>query len=578
MSVHTGKIKENWQPHYEYGFIVDENGDEIRFDIADNPDLLDKRSSLSGVRVEFEKRASEDRPGKYEAYNVRLPTDHHVNDNTQDISSSSPSEDDTSQENAPPKTCLILTIGTNALPVWVAWHHLRNWSENLPHPIRVQLVHTKETEPEMERLRKEINEYYKSHSSEGFVKNVQTSPGDPYKVFKDITDILNKLPGETEHIHVHYTGGTQVMGVETVSAAAKFDGRKKVSTSYLTVHADSGPAIRGLKLGKPEDSEEADTPEHSSVTFSEDTRVGIFGEREDLELLKFVASLNGFEIGPFTHISPQGNKSERRAPVQFKGEYLTIGKHLLKCVNRSQFKEIVQLGQEWSKRNYKEGGDFCSNLSLWKDIVFPFFKGVYSDLNFLQWSEETSTLSYPSSTFLANLPEVQRERFKGIGKFFTSNWWFEYAIAAAFHSALCEIDCARNDDNSRSDYAIFHNVHVQRIPTEDNVSVKDFELDVVAMLGHQIVVVSCTTDQGQGLQGLIKEKGMEVLHRARQLGGDEARGIVLCRASENEAKLVDDELKDETGGASEPLQIWGVDKLSTLTREFKDYCKELHWE
>ena len=81
---------------------------------------------------------------------------------------------------------------------------------------------------------------------------------------------------------------------------------------------------------------------------------------------------------------------------------------------------------------------------------------------------------------------------------------------------------------SHSKYAIFHNVHVRRTTTED--SVRDFELDVVAMLGHQIVVISCTIDQGTGLEGLIKQKGMEVLHRARQLGGDEARAIVLCGA------------------------------------------------
>ena len=486
-------------------------------------------------------------------------------------------------ENSPsasrePNTCLILTVGTNALPVWVAWHHLKNFSEELPPPIHVQLVHTKKTKPEMKRLRKEINEYYENHSSEGFVKNVQTSPGDPYMVFKDITQILNDLPSETEHIHVHYTGGTQVMGVETVSAATRFVGRKEISTSYLTVHADSGPAIKGLKLVW---NTESNTVEHSLMDFRKDTRVGIVEKGIDLKFLGFVASLNGFEIGPFTHTSSQGRVYKRPAPVQFKGEYLTIGKHLLECVNKSQIDGILQLRRKWATRNYQTGGDFSSNLSLWQDIVFPFFKEIYSDLECLTWNEETSTLSYPARAAVAHLPEVQRELFKGIAKFFNSTW-FEYAIAAAFHSALCKIDDARRkenkEDNGRSEYAIFHNVHVQRTPTEDSVSVKDFELDVVAMLGHQIVVVSCTTDQGQGLEGLIKQKGMEVLHRARQLGGDEARGIVLCQASQNEAKLVDDELKDETGGASEPLQIWGLDKWSNLTQEFECYCEELRWQ
>ena len=46
-------------------------------------------------------------------------------------------------------TLLILTVGTNPLPVWVALHHLK---DNLPHPIHVRLVHTKETRDERDRL------------------------------------------------------------------------------------------------------------------------------------------------------------------------------------------------------------------------------------------------------------------------------------------------------------------------------------------------------------------------------------------------------------------------------------------
>ena len=48
-------------------------------------------------------------------------------------------------------TLLMLTVGTNPLPVWVALHHLK---DNLPSPIHVRLVHTKETTSERDRLLK----------------------------------------------------------------------------------------------------------------------------------------------------------------------------------------------------------------------------------------------------------------------------------------------------------------------------------------------------------------------------------------------------------------------------------------
>ena len=42
----------------------------------------------------------------------------------------------------------MLTVGTNPLPVWMALRHLK---DKLP-PIHVRFVHTKETEPEADRL------------------------------------------------------------------------------------------------------------------------------------------------------------------------------------------------------------------------------------------------------------------------------------------------------------------------------------------------------------------------------------------------------------------------------------------
>ena len=46
-------------------------------------------------------------------------------------------------------TQLIFTVGTNALPIWVAWYHLK---DKLEAPIKVRLVHTTDTEPQKEVL------------------------------------------------------------------------------------------------------------------------------------------------------------------------------------------------------------------------------------------------------------------------------------------------------------------------------------------------------------------------------------------------------------------------------------------
>ena len=76
----------------------------------------------------------------------------------------------------------------------------------------------------------------------------------------------------------------------------------------------------------------------------------------------------------------------------------------------------------------------------------------------------------------------------------------------------------------------------------------------------------------------IKQKGMEAITRARQLGGDEARAIVLCAVGSNLRKYIEDELQDETGSSDLPLQIWGREKWNRLTYNFSTYLQnDLRW-
>ena len=116
--------------------------------------------------------------------------------------------------------------------------------------------------------------------------------------------------------------------------------------------------------------------------------------------------------------------------------------------------------------------------------------------------------------------EDQQNDLEQMHKFF-NGIWLEYSTYDAFKDALEKIS-TRNPCRS---YKLFHNVYARRDDSTRGSEVKVFELDVIAVLGYQIVVVSCTVGSRQEM---IKQKGMEAILRARQLGGDEARAIVLC--------------------------------------------------
>ena len=151
----------------------------------------------------------------------------------------------------------------------------------------------------------------------------------------------------------------------------------------------------------------------------------------------------------------------------------------------------------------------------------------------------------------------------------------EFAAYDAFKRALEEI-CANNSD--RCNYQIYNRVYGIRDGAK-----KDFELDVVAVLGYQVVVVSCDAripDPEHGVnETYLKRKVMEVYHRAKQIGGDEARAIMICNFDQNAARIMEEELADETGSTDIPLQVWGNNTWPFLQNHYLDYLKRgLNWE
>ncbi len=361
-------------------------------------------------------------------------------------------------------TQLIFTVGTNPLPIWVAWYHLKNI---LAEPINVRLVHTQGTQDETNRLRKYC------HGS-NFLNPIQTSPGAPGEVRRDVEVVLQGLNGNT-NLHVHYTGGTKVMSVETV-AGLEYGLSEDInlSTSYLDPRGNSGPTI----------------VDSYGDTLVPDTRVGIPAD------LGHVALLNGFTLAPFTHRYWDKNH----------GGYVT-----------EQCPAPARLDNDQEAAG--------------RDVLGRMSDGVRRGIPWID---------------------------------------FEYATYVALKEALERI---ATSNATRSNYTIFHSVNVRR--TGANQTDPHFELDVVAVLGYQILVISCTLETGNAL---IKTKGMEVILRARQLGGDEAQAIVLCGGNPNITRRVEKELHDEVGSAGTPLQVWGTDKWHNLSDNFYNYLRnDLHW-
>ena len=369
-------------------------------------------------------------------------------------------------------TQLIFTVGTNPLPVAVALEHLKKTLET---PIKVRLVHTVQTSEEKERLEK----YWKTKelcSSSDFLNPIKTSAGDPKTVHEDIIGGIFNGTDEPTNLHVHYTGGTQVMGVETVRAIqAKLKG--DLDTSYLDPRGDEDRrTVKPRLVGRSKELV-ADARESINITLEE------------------IATLNGIKLRQF--LKPNTDQLNR--------------------------------GKQWLNQNWP--GPPC------------FRGGDKKDGDVL-----------------------------------------EHAAYAAFQTALKRRD-------TRTNWAIFRSVEGGRIQRSKHRDPQPFELDVVAVLGYQVVVVSCTTIKTAKPDGTsdsngrmeIKRKAMEALIRAKQLGGEEARVVMLCRGENQFCLNMEEGLEDEMGDQSRHLRIWGktrseqLPNMSSLTQKFNSYLTDLSW-
>ncbi|OPZ83159.1 MAG: hypothetical protein BWY76_02406 [bacterium ADurb.Bin429] len=89
---------------------------------------------------------------------------------------------------------------------------------------------------------------------------------------------------------------------------------------------------------------------------------------------------------------------------------------------------------------------------------------------------------------------------------------------------------------------------------------RDFELDVVALRGHRVYVLSCSTDR---YPGLCKTKAFEAAFRAQQLGGGLARSAFagfLGAADPRHQALVQQDVAESWGSTTSP-HIFGLDDL-----------------
>jgi hypothetical protein len=449
------------------------------------------------------------------------------------------------------KQHLILLVGTNPLPNYITARYLANRIEQL------YLVHTEKknsvpgTLHIAEGLKKQLSKRLPEVFTEGKISLMSlSSECDAENIYQNLNTCL-KLPPNAR-VHLNYTGGTKAMAVHVYQWVKQTT--EKPAFSYLDA--------RTYRLVYDEGVENP----------SEDLRTKVC-----VEDINELLALHGYplhkerEENPFSdamaHMSSIVEDGLAGEFIQWKNEILGAVYHngegwIVKSKHLGHFDRKI-------KEEDAESKDSAERLPVTEapfklDKLEDAIRKGNRDIQDKQWLRELLML-FPEENRIVNedgtlwIPpcgtsnSALEQRIKETIKEFLDGKWLEYHV----HDTLAELIAEMPDSAIRFGMSLK--------PENDNGK---FELDIFALRGYQLFGISVTTDG----RDHAKSKAFEVLHRVKQIGGDESRAILIAGMDDKKAEEMKKNVSFLMSGAAEDqfqvigISSWGKAKLKAELR------------
>ncbi len=401
-------------------------------------------------------------------------------------------------------TDLMLLIGTNPLPNYVVAKH---FLENIPHLQRIWLVHSENnisqagTNIQAKNLERVLEDEYKATKAGLFPlgKVALSDVSNAKTIFNDVKDklICQLLPGNS--VHLNYTGGTKVMGIH-VYQAIKQEDTKNLSRSYSYLDG------RNFQIVDDDGTIIAnDLRSKISIGFEMLIKLHGFKRNNKDSAVDFTPAIEVFKT-----LINEGRLDEYSSK---EGGY-----------NRTPFENNAKPG-ELAKQVSKLKIDALRTLQP-NDAFLSVINAMPPGYQLFTADKE---LVKPANN------DTCEHAIK-----FLDGGWFEDYVYTIFKSVL-----------GKAPYIIYKN---WRIDKEGWTT--DFELDVIILKGYQLIGVSCTTSANKSE---CKSKGFEIIHRTTQIGGDEAKAIIVTGLDSAKNNNLQEELTLETGSTSSNILALGKD-------------------
>lgn len=415
-------------------------------------------------------------------------------------------------------TDLILLIGTNPLPNFIVAEYFLKNNNALQ---RIWFVYSEETgkqastKKQADNLEDILKKIY-SNTISFTLNGIALSDVSNAKVIKENTDekLIGRLP-HGAHVHLNYTGGTKAMGTH-VYRTLEQDSTKNLIRSYSYLDGRNFQIVNdeGLIIA-------TDLRKEVSISF-----------------IKLI-NLHGF-------------KRKNEPSDSLFNSAVTIFR---RTIEQSQLDGYFQADGGYDRTLFENNdgyGDLAKKKTALKDnLKTHLAKGIF--LEVVQAMPGEYQLFDKSGNFVE--PSSNKKCEYAI-EFLDGKWFEEYVYAALKNTLLLS------------------NVVIDKNWVIDKTGwTTDFEMDVTLLNGYQLIGISCTTSDKTHV---CKSKGFEIILRTRQIGGDEAKAVLITRLCDEQKRRLQDVLELNTGATSGNILVLGKNDLKEelLKQAIKNFIQQ----
>ena len=415
-------------------------------------------------------------------------------------------------------TDLVLLIGNNPLPNYVVakFFHLTN--KNLQ---RIWLIHSEEnkfsrgTGRYADNIENVLRNEFKNPNIQ-YLKEPLPDVSQVSEIVSEVKKLFSNREAQIKSLHLNYTGGTKAMSVHVYQALNNMF-KEKFSASYLDARDYH------MKFDKNPDLITGELRSQIRINSSD-----LFKLHNSEIITEGRAYLDSLQDKSLTE-----EMMQNLAKLANRNELLDLRNWFTDANKAGLFeegkKDRNQIDMALAKYSPQNNPELFAHLALFpENDRFADKKGNWIYSNF-------------DNKVNSNLLRK-----------FNEGGWLESYVAWVLRKHI------RNHEDISSNI---------ELKTKGNMGSKRFEIDVLVINGYQICGISCGTaikhdKKGrEKLSNSLKNKGFEIILRSSQIGGEEARSVLVTLLERNLARDLEKDLKAATGAGEHKFIVLGRDDL-----------------